>query len=219
MASQGLSVGSCAGNGRLVKLAWTPRRHSGGRNRTHLSSGPHSDRRLLPVTNGYHSEYITLSTTQRKEVVDITSKVQEVLRIRNITQGIVCLSSMHTTCAIVVNENEHFLKEDVLDYFGKTVPEEELYKHNQIDKRPATERDRTAILSNNCGGFESVEAFMQAEPINAHAHLQSILCGNSETLGVDETGRLILGQWQSILFVDFDGPREGRKVAITIISG
>lgn len=130
--------------------------------------------------------------------------------------GIITISSLHTTCAVAVNENEHFLKQDIVNYFGKIVPEEGEYQHNDLENRPATEEDREAIIRNNCGGQESVEAFMKMEPINAHAHLQSILCGNSTSLGI-MNGKLVKGQWQSILFCEFDGPREMRHAAVSIV--
>ncbi|KXS40819.1 YjbQ family protein [Methanolobus zinderi] len=50
---------------------------------------------------------------------------------------------------------------------------------------------------------------------NAHAHLRAVLLGSSETLHVDN-GKLMLGTWQSIFFVELDGPRT-RNVDITVI--
>ena len=124
--------------------------------------------------------------------------------------------AVHTTCGLIVNENEFFLKDDLIKYFSVLAPSDGEYKHNDLAARPATERDREAIVKNNFGGFASVEEFMKAEPQNAHAHIQSILCGNSVTMGVAE-GKLVRGQWQSVLFCDFDGPRANRKACVTII--
>ena len=44
---------------------------------------------------------------------------------------------------------------------------------------------------------------------NSAAHLKSILVGSSLTLPVRE-GRLELGAWQGIFFMEFDGPRRRR---------
>jgi len=52
---------------------------------------------------------------------------------------------------------------------------------------------------------------------NAHAHLQAVLLGNSATIPV-ERGRLILGTWQRILFLELDGPRR-RSVYVKVIAG
>jgi len=51
---------------------------------------------------------------------------------------------------------------------------------------------------------------------NAHAHLQATLLGNSVTVPV-KAGKLILGTWQRILFLELDGPRR-RHVTIQVVS-
>ncbi len=50
---------------------------------------------------------------------------------------------------------------------------------------------------------------------NADAHLRAALLGNSATLPIED-GHLVLGTWQSIFFVELDGPRN-RSVNVTII--
>ncbi len=51
---------------------------------------------------------------------------------------------------------------------------------------------------------------------NADSHLRAVLLGNSATLPVED-GHPILGTWQSIFFVELDGPRK-RSVNVKIIS-
>lgn len=53
---------------------------------------------------------------------------------------------------------------------------------------------------------------------NAAAHIKSARTGVSVTVPVAD-GRPLLGQWQGILFAEFDGPRETRKVIIKVIAG
>ncbi len=50
---------------------------------------------------------------------------------------------------------------------------------------------------------------------NADAHLRAVLLGNSVTIPIED-GHLVLGTWQSIFFVELDGPRN-RSVTIKII--
>jgi len=50
---------------------------------------------------------------------------------------------------------------------------------------------------------------------NADAHLRAVLLGMSETIPVED-GHLVLGTWQSIFFVELDGPRN-RKVQVKIV--
>ena len=49
---------------------------------------------------------------------------------------------------------------------------------------------------------------------NAAAHIKASIVGPSETVPV-KNGRLLLGTWQSVMLVEFDGPRE-RKVLVQI---
>lgn len=50
---------------------------------------------------------------------------------------------------------------------------------------------------------------------NADSHLRSFIIGNNETVPFDK-GRMDLGTWQSVFFLDMDGPRN-RKITITIM--
>ena len=50
---------------------------------------------------------------------------------------------------------------------------------------------------------------------NAHSHLRAVVLGSSVTIPI-EKGGLTLGTWQSIFFVECDGPRR-REVYVTVI--
>ena len=50
---------------------------------------------------------------------------------------------------------------------------------------------------------------------NAHAHIKAAILGPSETLAVSG-GELVLGTWQRLLLMEFDGPRK-RRVAVTLL--
>lgn len=52
---------------------------------------------------------------------------------------------------------------------------------------------------------------------NSAAHIKSSMMGFSETI-IIEDGRLLLGTWQGVYFMEFDGPRI-RKVNVKIIEG
>jgi secondary thiamine-phosphate synthase enzyme len=52
---------------------------------------------------------------------------------------------------------------------------------------------------------------------NAHAHLRSVMFGASLTIPVKD-GKLALGTWQRIMFMEFDGARH-RRVIVTVVSG
>jgi len=51
---------------------------------------------------------------------------------------------------------------------------------------------------------------------NADAHIKSAILGPSETIPIKD-GKLQLGQWQNIMFCEWDGPRQDRTIAVTVI--
>jgi len=52
---------------------------------------------------------------------------------------------------------------------------------------------------------------------NADAHIKSSIIGSSREIIV-ESGKLLLGTWQGVFFLEFDGPRT-RKVFVKVIKG
>jgi secondary thiamine-phosphate synthase enzyme len=52
---------------------------------------------------------------------------------------------------------------------------------------------------------------------NAASHIKSAIVGPSETIPVID-GKLALGTWQNVFLCEFDGPRRGRKVIVSIVS-
>ena len=52
---------------------------------------------------------------------------------------------------------------------------------------------------------------------NAHAHIKAAIVGPSETVQI-ENGELVLGTWQGLMLLDFDGPRSRRRVSVSIIA-
>ncbi|KAA8496371.1 UPF0047 protein [Porphyridium purpureum] len=169
----------------------------------------------VTTTMAFVHEKIGVRTSQPVEVTDLTARLRELCKVRGVVNGILTVSSLHTTCAIFVNENEMLLNGDVREFLASLVPASYPWQHNLLERRPACEADRQAIVKNNYGGYESVELFMQNEPINAHAHVSSMILGNSTTVAVVD-GELMLGTWQSVMFVDFDGPRD-RNVQVAVL--
>ncbi len=51
---------------------------------------------------------------------------------------------------------------------------------------------------------------------NANAHIKSAILGASETIPIKD-GRLNLGHWQALMFCEMDGPRQNRRIIVTII--
>ena len=141
----------------------------------------------------FHYEEIGIATAKNFAIYDITEKVQSAIETSGIMNGIVILSSKHTTCAVCVNENEERLLEDIRLFFLNLAPPGGGYLHNDLHLRKNIPPD---------------------EPENAHAHIIAMMLGNSESLSVHD-GMLMLGNYQSVLFIELDGPRN-RYVSMMI---
>jgi len=133
-------------------------------------------------------ERIEIGTRESTELIDITGKVKEIVKIKSggVESGICVVFTKHTTSGIIINENEAGLKRDFLAILNELIPKGKGYLHDRIDN-------------------------------NAHSHLRSVLLGSSVTIPI-EKGELALGTWQSIFFVECDGPRR-REIYVKVIEG
>ncbi|KAL3932715.1 MAG: hypothetical protein SGBAC_010720 [Bacillariaceae sp.] len=165
---------------------------------------------------------------QKISVEDLTPTIQKMLEESDMQQGVVNVVSRHTTTAITINEREKRLAEDMEKYFLEIAPPDERssspvkqegirYLHNDIEERPDSEEEAQRCRENGweIDDPERLQEWRDQEPINAHSHLLSMLLGNSESVPVID-GEMVIGQWQSILLVDLDGPRD-RTVGIQFL--
>lgn len=76
---------------------------------------------------------LNIETSKRTELIDITSEVQEEVRISGVQEGLCIISTRHTTAGIIINENENGLKEDILKLLDRLVPPGAGYRHDRID--------------------------------------------------------------------------------------
>ncbi|MFP4280709.1 MAG: secondary thiamine-phosphate synthase enzyme YjbQ [Halochromatium sp.] len=132
---------------------------------------------------------IRLQTTAPIQLVDITEQVRECCARSGVRNGLVTLLSRHTTAALCLNERETQLQRDMVTFLKRLVPRDGDYLHNLA---PVDDRD------------------------NAHAHLMALFTNASETIPIAE-GELLLGGWQSVFFVELDGPRPERSVTLQFL--
>ena len=128
------------------------------------------------------SNSIKINTSKKFEIIDITSKINELIEIN---EGIISIFSKHSTSAIVVNENESGLLKDFEFSLENLITDKYSYDHDRIDN-------------------------------NARSHLKSFLLSSSECLPI-KNKKLELGTWQSVFFVELDGPRSSRTITLTMV--
>ena len=137
--------------------------------------------------------HVEVQTEAGFQVIDITPRLRAMVLQSGIDEGQVVITSLHTTVALTVNENEERLLRDIEAFFLAMAPPQARYLHNDIHLRDCP----------------------PDEPENAHAHLIAMMLGNAETLVVHE-GQPVLGRWQSLLMVELDGPRQ-RRLAVQVL--
>src|SRR5437660_11600843 len=77
-----------------------------------------------------HGETIVVQTDQRVELVDLTNRVMDYVRRFNIREVLVSLWSMHTTCALFINEFQTALLSDIKLFLEQLVARDAEWIHN-----------------------------------------------------------------------------------------
>jgi len=81
---------------------------------------------------------ITMATTKRNELIDITPQVNNIIAESKVKDGICLVYVPHATAAITINENaDPNIADDFLKVLGKMVPEHDNYEHDKIDGNAA----------------------------------------------------------------------------------
>jgi secondary thiamine-phosphate synthase enzyme len=125
-----------------------------------------------------HHGSATVKTLGRVSVRNVTEEITRLLEGSGIRDGIAVVSVPHTTCGLIVNEDEEGLLEDLRDLAESLLSHMKPaagFRHDRVDN-------------------------------NAQSHLTSALLGQSITVPVSG-GALDLGRWQSVLLIEMDGPR------------
>jgi secondary thiamine-phosphate synthase enzyme len=120
------------------------------------------------------------NTKARREFINITPQVEQVLKESSIKEGFVLCNAMHITASVFINDDESGLHHDFEVWLEKLAPEKPYsqYRHN---------------------GFED----------NADAHLKRSVMGREVVVAVTD-GQLDFGPWEQIFYGEFDGKRKKR---------
>ena len=128
-------------------------------------------------------------TSDRTQLINITDRINEIVRKSGVHDGIVHLQSLHTTTAVFLNEWQDALLHDVKQFLEEVVAREVDWRHNDPQH-------------SDC------------ERKNADSHLRGMLMGQTLSLQV-RNSCVLLGTWQSIILAEFDGPRS-RSMSVQV---
>src|ERR1051326_9062194 len=144
-----------------------------------------------PAPAGYKifNRIVDWITSDRTQLINVTDRINELVRKSGIRDGIVHLQSLHTITAVFINEWQDALLHDVRTFLDNLVNREEYYRHNDPEH-------------SDC------------ERKNADSHLRGMVMGQTLCLQV-RNSVVLLGTWQSIILAEFDGPRS-RSMSIQV---
>lgn len=129
----------------------------------------------------------TISTKGFTDIIDITDKVSKIVRDSKVKGGICLISSPGSTVGITAIEYEEGVIEDLKRILEKIAPMSEDYEHCK--------------KWGDCNGY---------------AHIRSALLKPFLAVPV-ENGKLVLGTWQQIIYLDFDNRPRNREIMVKIV--
>ena len=138
-------------------------------------------------------EELWFNTPERRDYINITPKVEELVRRSGVRNGLCLVNAMHITASMFINDNESGLHADYERWLEQIVP-------FNAGSDPA----RGGYLHNRTGED------------NADAHHKRQIMGREVVVAVTE-GALDFGPWEQIFYGEFDGRR--KKRVLVKISG
>ena len=134
-----------------------------------------------------HTEYLTFHVEKRRDFINITPEVENLVRESGIKEGLCLVNAMHITASVFINDDESGLHEDFERWLEHLAPHEPVsqYLHNRTGED------------------------------NADGHLKRSIMGREVVVAVTN-GRLDFGPWEQIFYGEFDGRRR-KRILVKII--
>ncbi|HZN69311.1 MAG TPA: secondary thiamine-phosphate synthase enzyme YjbQ [Tepidisphaeraceae bacterium] len=132
-------------------------------------------------------EELWFHVPKRRDYLNITDRVEELVRRSGVKNGLCLVNAMHITASVYINDAESGLIQDYDDWLEKLAPHEPTgqYRHNNTGED------------------------------NADAHLKRQVMGREVVVAVTD-GKLDFGPWEQIFYAEFDGRRK-KRVLVKII--
>ncbi len=130
---------------------------------------------------------IELQTRGHADMHDLTSRVADIVQNSGVNSGIATVLTGSSTSALTTIEFESGALDDLRRALDEIAPPDREYRHN-----------------------------LRWQDGNGHAHLRAALLGPSLSVPILD-GRLTLGTWQQILFIDFDVRPRDRRITVHVL--
>lgn len=128
----------------------------------------------------FFTEYLKIHTQKKREYLNITPRVQDVVQKSGIQEGLVLVNAMHITASVYINDDEQGLIADFDEFLEKIAPYDlKKYRHHRTGED------------------------------NGDAHLKRQLFGREAVVAIT-AGKLDFGPWEQIFYAEFDGKRDKR---------
>ncbi|MCM8775845.1 MAG: secondary thiamine-phosphate synthase enzyme YjbQ [Candidatus Omnitrophica bacterium] len=128
----------------------------------------------------FHTEYLSFHTNKRREYLNITPRIEEIVRTSGIKEGLCLVNAMHITASVYINDDEAGLIQDFDEFLEKQAPYDAAkYRHHRTGED------------------------------NGDAHIKRQLFGREVVVAVTG-GKLDFGPWEQIFYGEFDGRRRKR---------
>lgn len=131
--------------------------------------------------------FIECNTQGNADMLDLTSEVHTAVQQAGLEEGIVTIFTPSSTSGLTTIEFESGALDDLRRALDEIAPQDAEYRHN-----------------------------LRWHDGNGHSHLRAAIMGPSLTIPVHD-GRLTLGTWQQVLFIDFDIRPRRRKIVVQMI--
>ena len=134
-----------------------------------------------------YTEYLTFNTRTKRDYINITDQVEEIVRKSGIKEGLCLVNAMHITASVHINDDEKGLIHDIDDFLEQLAPHQPLsrYRHNRTGED------------------------------NGDAHIKRSVLGREVVVAVTN-GKLDFGPWEQIFYAEFDG-QGPKRVLVKVI--
>jgi secondary thiamine-phosphate synthase enzyme len=133
------------------------------------------------------TEHLWFETPHRRDYLNITGTVEQLVRKSGVQEGLCLVNAMHITASVFINDAEEDLIQDYDDWLERLAPHAptDHYRHNRTGED------------------------------NADAHMKRQIMGREVVVAITK-GKLDLGPWEQIFYGEFDGRRR-KRVLVKII--